>query len=191
MGSCSHVLSKQAIWYQSLFGQPETPPGHDDFGQMLDTDGTVLLCLHQWGAHEHPSSMSPDAAPAPARRCWRRSPSSPTRWSWTSARRAGTRGEGRRRTVDGGRWRSYRPPSNSWIVLDMGSTIAPTEEARLRYLRASSGRYTLLPPAPSVTTFETPPPGPGLNSVTAAPALSTRSALRTVTRACVPLPVAA
>src|SRR5213596_54252 len=49
-------------WYQSLFGQPETPPGHDDFGQILDTDGAVLLCLHQWGAHEHPSLMSPDEA---------------------------------------------------------------------------------------------------------------------------------
>jgi len=47
-------------WYQSLFGQSETPPGHDHFGQILDTDGTVLLCLHQWGAHEHPSLMSPD-----------------------------------------------------------------------------------------------------------------------------------
>ena len=49
-------------WYQSLFGQPETPPGHDYFGQILDTDGTVLLCLHQWGAHEHPSLMSPEEA---------------------------------------------------------------------------------------------------------------------------------
>jgi catechol 2,3-dioxygenase-like lactoylglutathione lyase family enzyme len=51
-------------WYQSLFGLPETPPAHDHFGQILDTDGTVLLCLHQWGAHEHPSLMSPDRAPA-------------------------------------------------------------------------------------------------------------------------------
>ena len=50
-------------WYQSLFGQAETPPSHDDFGQILDTDGTVLLCLHAWGAHEHPSLMSPDEAP--------------------------------------------------------------------------------------------------------------------------------
>ena len=50
-------------WYQALFGQPETPPAHDYFGQILDTDGTVLLCLHQWGAHEHPSLTSPDAAP--------------------------------------------------------------------------------------------------------------------------------
>jgi hypothetical protein len=50
-------------WYQSLFGQPATPPAHDDFGQILDADGTVLLCLHQWGAHGHPSLMSPNGAP--------------------------------------------------------------------------------------------------------------------------------
>jgi len=49
-------------WYQSLFGQRETAPAHDDFGQILDTDGTVLLCLHKWGAHEHPSLTSPDHA---------------------------------------------------------------------------------------------------------------------------------
>lgn len=49
-------------WYQSLFGLPVTEPGHHYFGQILDIDGTVLLCLHQWGAHEHPSLMSPDHA---------------------------------------------------------------------------------------------------------------------------------
>jgi catechol 2,3-dioxygenase-like lactoylglutathione lyase family enzyme len=46
-------------WYQSLFGLPETAPAHDYFGQILDSDGTVLLCLHEWGAHEHPSLFSP------------------------------------------------------------------------------------------------------------------------------------
>src|SRR5437870_7780837 len=49
-------------WYQSLFGQPETAPAHDYFGQILDSDGTVLLCLHEWGVHDHPSLMSPDHA---------------------------------------------------------------------------------------------------------------------------------
>ena len=49
-------------WYQSLFGLPETAPGHDDFGQILDSDGTVLLCLHEWGAHGHPPLTSPDNA---------------------------------------------------------------------------------------------------------------------------------
>jgi catechol 2,3-dioxygenase-like lactoylglutathione lyase family enzyme len=49
-------------WYQSLLGLPRTAPEHDDFGQILDSDGTVLLCLHEWGEHEHPSLMSPDRA---------------------------------------------------------------------------------------------------------------------------------
>jgi len=46
-------------WYQSLVGLPETAVAHDDFGQIVDWDGTVLLCLHEWGAHEHPSLTSP------------------------------------------------------------------------------------------------------------------------------------
>ena len=49
-------------WYQSLLGQPETAPHHDYFGQILDTDGTVLLCLHSWGEHDHPSLTSADTA---------------------------------------------------------------------------------------------------------------------------------
>ena len=49
-------------WYQSLLGQTRTAPGHDDWGQILDSDGTVLLCLHQWGSHDHPSLTSAEAA---------------------------------------------------------------------------------------------------------------------------------
>lgn len=63
-GCCSarpiRSRERSRSWYQSLFGQPETRPGHADFGQILDSDGTVLLCLHRWGAHEHPSLMSRD-----------------------------------------------------------------------------------------------------------------------------------
>lgn len=47
-------------WYQSLLGMAPTAPAHDHFGQILDDDGTVLLCLHQWGAHDHPPLSSPD-----------------------------------------------------------------------------------------------------------------------------------
>ena len=49
-------------WYQSLLGLPETAPARDYFGEILDSDGTVLLCFHEWGAHGHPSLMSPRAA---------------------------------------------------------------------------------------------------------------------------------
>jgi catechol 2,3-dioxygenase-like lactoylglutathione lyase family enzyme len=55
-------VSRSLKWYQVLFGQPLTQPDHSYFGQILDSDGTVLLCLHQWGAHEHPPLASPDLA---------------------------------------------------------------------------------------------------------------------------------
>jgi len=55
-------VSRSFRWYQSLLGLPETLPAHDDFGQLVDEDGTVLLCLHQWGAHDHPPLSSPDRA---------------------------------------------------------------------------------------------------------------------------------
>ena len=46
-------------WYRSLFGQRPKRPQHPDFGTLLDSDGTVLLCLHQWGVEDHPSLVSP------------------------------------------------------------------------------------------------------------------------------------
>jgi catechol 2,3-dioxygenase-like lactoylglutathione lyase family enzyme len=49
-------------WYQSLLGLPPAAPAHDHFGQVVDTDGTVLLCLHRWGDHGHPTLASPDRA---------------------------------------------------------------------------------------------------------------------------------
>jgi catechol 2,3-dioxygenase-like lactoylglutathione lyase family enzyme len=55
-------VARSLRWYQSLLGLPETAPAHDYFGQVLDADGTVLLCLHAWGAHEHPTLASPALA---------------------------------------------------------------------------------------------------------------------------------
>lgn len=55
-------VARSFKWYQTLFGQPVTQPAHDYFGQIRDSDGTVLICLHQWGAHEHPTLTSPDLA---------------------------------------------------------------------------------------------------------------------------------
>lgn len=55
-------VARSFKWYQRLFGQAETSPAHDYFGQILDTDGTVLLCLHQWGTHDHPTLVSAERA---------------------------------------------------------------------------------------------------------------------------------
>jgi catechol 2,3-dioxygenase-like lactoylglutathione lyase family enzyme len=54
-------VPRSFTWYQSLFGLRPTRPGHPDFGQLRDSDGTVLLCLHEWGIEDHPSLMSPGA----------------------------------------------------------------------------------------------------------------------------------
>jgi len=54
-------VPRSFAWYQSLFGQPATSPGHPEWGQLLDSDGTVLLCLHEWGVEDHPSLKSPHA----------------------------------------------------------------------------------------------------------------------------------
>lgn len=52
-------VPKSCTWYQTLFGQPHVAPHHVYFGQITDTDGEVLLCLHAWGEHDHPTLTSP------------------------------------------------------------------------------------------------------------------------------------
>lgn len=55
-------VPRSFAWYQLLLGLPAAEPAHDYFGQIRDADGTVLLCLHRWDAHEHPTLASPDRA---------------------------------------------------------------------------------------------------------------------------------
>lgn len=55
-------VSASLAWYQRLLGLPLMPPAHSYFGQVVDTDGTVLVCLHEWGEHDHPTLASPDRA---------------------------------------------------------------------------------------------------------------------------------
>lgn len=54
-------VTRSLAWYQSLLGLPATQPDHDYFG-TVEMDGTVLLCLHRWGDHEHPTLASRDSA---------------------------------------------------------------------------------------------------------------------------------
>jgi hypothetical protein len=55
-------VAASVSWYQTLLDLPQTAPAHTYFGQILDADETVLLCLHEWGEHDHPSLASPDHA---------------------------------------------------------------------------------------------------------------------------------
>ena len=55
-------VARSFKWYQSLLGLTPTRPEHDYFGQLVDSDGTVLLSLHSWGDHDHPPLSDPGAA---------------------------------------------------------------------------------------------------------------------------------
>jgi catechol 2,3-dioxygenase-like lactoylglutathione lyase family enzyme len=49
-------------WYQSVLGCPNTHQDGSVFDQVIDGDETVLICLHHWGDHGHPSLISPEVA---------------------------------------------------------------------------------------------------------------------------------
>jgi catechol 2,3-dioxygenase-like lactoylglutathione lyase family enzyme len=55
-------VARSHAWYRDLLGLPPSQPQHDHFGQLCDPDGTVLLCVHAWGAHDHPTLASPQSA---------------------------------------------------------------------------------------------------------------------------------
>lgn len=55
-------VARTLAWYQFLLGVAQTPPEHTYWAQVLDADETVLLCLHVWGADDHPTLSSPDNA---------------------------------------------------------------------------------------------------------------------------------
>lgn len=49
-------------WYRRLLYLPPSAPQHEHFGQLCDMDGSVLLCVHAWGEHDHPSLATPALA---------------------------------------------------------------------------------------------------------------------------------
>lgn len=54
-------VPRSLAWYQAILGLPTSPAAHGYFA-TLEANGAVLLCLHRWGDHEHPSLVAPDRA---------------------------------------------------------------------------------------------------------------------------------
>jgi len=42
-------VAESAVWYTRLLRATDNHPRATVFDQILDADGTVLLCLHHWG----------------------------------------------------------------------------------------------------------------------------------------------
>lgn len=49
-------------WYQAIFGCMSMHGGKE-FDILVFENNEVLLCLHKWGAHGHPTMTDPDITP--------------------------------------------------------------------------------------------------------------------------------
>jgi hypothetical protein len=53
-------IRKSSEWYQELLSC-KSSHGGDTFEILTDEDDTVILCLHKWNEHEHPTLIAPNA----------------------------------------------------------------------------------------------------------------------------------
>ncbi|MEO6914832.1 MAG: VOC family protein [Chitinophagaceae bacterium] len=49
-------------WYQQVFGFIQSHGGQS-FSVLSSTKDDIVLCLHKWGDHDHPSMSNPDITP--------------------------------------------------------------------------------------------------------------------------------
>lgn len=49
-------------WYQKIF-ELRNDHGGDDFSVLVSDDNEIILCLHKWEAHNHPTMTNPGITP--------------------------------------------------------------------------------------------------------------------------------
>ena len=55
-------VEASSTWYQSVFGC-RSMHGGKEFDILVSETNEVLLCLHKWGEHGHPTMLNPAIAP--------------------------------------------------------------------------------------------------------------------------------
>lgn len=55
-------VNESSEWYQAVFDCQRTHGGAD-FAVLVDKNNEVLICLHKWGEHEHPTMKDPTILP--------------------------------------------------------------------------------------------------------------------------------
>ncbi|MGN6615689.1 MAG: VOC family protein [Ilyomonas sp.] len=51
-----------SIWYQKIF-QLKKNHGGNHFSVLVSDDDEIILCLHKWGEHNHPTMTNPGITP--------------------------------------------------------------------------------------------------------------------------------
>ena len=52
-------VKSSAKWYERVFGFKRNHGG-EDFAVLINEDQQVMLCLHKWGEHQHPTLTNED-----------------------------------------------------------------------------------------------------------------------------------
>ena len=47
-------VEESSKWYQDIFGL-KSKHGGEEFDVLADTNDNIILCLHKWGEHNHPT----------------------------------------------------------------------------------------------------------------------------------------
>lgn len=55
-------IEASSRWYQSVFGC-RSMHGGTEFDVLVSENDEVLICLHKWGAHGHPTMINPGVTP--------------------------------------------------------------------------------------------------------------------------------
>ena len=51
-------VEASSAWYQKIFGLINNHGG-DNFSVLVSADNEIMLCLHKWGEHHHPTMTNP------------------------------------------------------------------------------------------------------------------------------------
>jgi predicted enzyme related to lactoylglutathione lyase len=55
-------VEASSLWYRSIFNFKSMHDGKV-FDVLVSDNGNVVLCLHKWGEHQHPTMMNPQITP--------------------------------------------------------------------------------------------------------------------------------
>jgi predicted enzyme related to lactoylglutathione lyase len=55
-------VASSSRWYEQVFGL-RNAHGGNDFAVLVSENDEVVLCLHKWGAHGHPTMADPAITP--------------------------------------------------------------------------------------------------------------------------------
>jgi catechol 2,3-dioxygenase-like lactoylglutathione lyase family enzyme len=55
-------IEASSSWYQKIFGL-RNQHGGDHFSVLVSDENEVVLCLHKWGEHNHPTMVNPLITP--------------------------------------------------------------------------------------------------------------------------------